>query len=159
MLYLIRSYKLGGKPILKVGYTDNLSNRMNQYFYHNPGCEVVSVRQGNEVLEGLFHIYLRFLGLQYKRGGRLEEWFVGDSRIYQLFHLPRKTLEKNIWKNREKIFDSSKLSIPGSPMYNLFEYLWRKNNKILGGGLVDKAFWGSWLRKNPESIDDFLDFL
>ena len=158
MIYLLRSYGLRGKVVLKVGYTDSPGKRFETYFYHNPGCEIVSTREGDEVFEGLFHVYLKFLGLQYKRKGRLEEWFIEDSRIYQIFHLPRKTLEKKIWVHREEIFDSSKLVIPGSPMYNLFEYLWKKN-KSLKEKQVDKAFWGSWLRKNPLKVDEFLDSL
>ena len=38
MLYLLKSYGSKGKlePIYKVGYTNSLEKRLNQYFSHNP---------------------------------------------------------------------------------------------------------------------------
>ena len=171
MIYLLRSYGISGRsnPILKIGFTDNIQNRWNQYFYQNPRCEFVSTREGDEVLESLLHYYLRSLGLQYKKNGKLSEWFIEDSRIYQIFHISRDSLERKIWKHREGIFDYSKLSSKGSCLeYNLFEYLWKKNKESFEGERivvnsfgkpirtkakeVDLSFWESWCKKNPDKI-------
>lgn len=174
MIYLIRSYGLNGKSILKVGYTDSPGKRFETYFYHNPEIEVISVREGDEVLENLLHVYLGSLGFKYKKDGKLNEWFVNDPRVYQIFHIHRKDLEKKIWRSRNKIFDPSKLSLPSSPQYNLFEYLWKKNKDRFTGEReiyrngryirtrakkVDIAFWGSRVRGDSRVMDDFLDSL
>lgn len=156
MIYLIRSYGLRGKSYLKVGFTGNTKKRFDQYFYHNPGCEVVSTREGDETLENLFHLYLKSLGFQYKKQGRLDEWFIDTPEIYQIFHISRKDLERKVWGNREKIFDPSKVFISGSPDYIIFGNLWRKNNRPVKKK-VDRVFWGSYMRSNPDLFDDFLD--
>lgn len=73
MLYLIRSFGRGGKSILKIGYTEDIDRRMNQYFYTNPCFENISNREGDEMLEGMIQIYLKFLGYQFQKDGRLNE--------------------------------------------------------------------------------------
>ena len=72
MIYLIRSHGLGKSSILKIGFTENYDKRMDQYFYNNPLFEVISVREGDEILEKLFHCYLRFLGLKFHKNGKLK---------------------------------------------------------------------------------------
>ena len=114
MLYLIRSFGRGGKSILKVGYTDDINKRMNQYFYYSPGFELIAIREGDEMLEDMIQIYLKFLGYQYQRNGRLNEWFEDDPKIYQIFHIHKEKLERYIWVNRENILNlntSSELSV------------------------------------------------
>lgn len=121
MLYLIKSFTRT-KPILKIGYTDNLSNRMHEYFYANPGMEIISTREGDELLEDMIQMYLKFLGYQYQKDGRLNEWFINDPRVYQIFHISQDKLEKKLWKSREKIFNISK-----RPDLLAYEYLKDKN--------------------------------
>ena len=180
MIYLLRSYGISGKSksFFKIGFTDNIYNRSSQYFYMNPGCEIVSVREGDYILEGLFHYYLKFLGLQYKKNGKLNEWFINDPRVYQVFHISQESLERKIWKHREKVFDRSKISKSNkiTEDYKLFEYLWEKNKEnfegeriiIKEGKLVqtkakeiDVAFWKSWGKQNKDKLleENFNDFL
>ena len=96
MLYLIRSFGRGGKSILKVGYTDDINKRMNQYFYYSPGFELIAIREWDEMLEDMIQIYLKFLGYQYQRNCRLNEWFEDDPKIYQIFHIHQEKLERYI---------------------------------------------------------------
>ena len=63
MIYLIRAYGKDGESILKVGFANDLERRMSQYFYYNPLFEFISSREGDEILEKLFHYYLPFLFL------------------------------------------------------------------------------------------------
>ena len=98
MLYLIKSYGPRNRSILKVGFTDDIEARKNHYFYCNPFSQVISVREGDLILEGLIHRYLYFLNLQYKHGERLKEWFDNDSEAWRVFHLSRETLERLVWK-------------------------------------------------------------
>lgn len=107
MLYLVRSYGPGrNQSILKIGFTDDLKTRERQYFSHDPFSQFISVREGDLVLEGLIHRYLRSLGLQYERTGRsLEEWFENKPEVLTVFHLSREAIEKLVWRNRDKIFD------------------------------------------------------
>ena len=169
MIYLIRSYRLSGKSILKIGFTDNIQKRINQYFYMNPGCELISSREGDEVLESLLHLYLRYLGFQYKKNGKLNEWFLDIPEVYQIFHISRESLERIIWKNREKMFNSSKFSLSNTLLsnleYNLFENLWEKNKEGFEGEeiifingkpvgtkakKIDILFWKVYSNKNPD---------
>lgn len=122
MLYLIRSYMKLGKSILKVGYTDDINKRMGQYFYNNPGFDVLGIREGDEMLEDMIQIYLIYLGYQQKIGGRLNEWFDDRPEIQQIFHIGRDRLERILWKHREKVFNITK-----TPHLNIYEYLRKKN--------------------------------
>lgn len=169
MIYLIRSYRLSGKSILKIGFTDNIQKRINQYFYMNPGCELISTREGDGVLESLLHLYLRHLGFQYKKNGKLNEWFLDIPEVHQIFHISRESLERIIWKNREKMFNASKFSLSNTLLsnleYNLFENLWEKNKEEFEGERIifkegkiirtkakkiDILFWKVYSNKNPD---------
>ena len=123
MIYLIKSYLPLGKYIYKVGYTNNMIRRHYHYFYANPGFEMVSTREGDELLEKLLHYYLYHKGFQYKKNGKLDEWFLGNTEVRNIFHYPREKIEKELWKHREEIFN------PGgsSTDYKIFEYLYQKN--------------------------------
>lgn len=121
MLYLIKSFTRN-KPILKIGYTDNMENRMNQYFYANPGLELISTRKGDELLEDMIQIYLKFLSYQYQKHGKLNEWFVDDLKVYQIFHIHQEKLENKLWKHRADIFNLGK-----SADLFVYEYLRDKN--------------------------------
>ena len=128
MLYLIRSFGRGGKSILKIGYTEDIDRRMNQYFYINPYFENISNREGDEMLEGMIQIYLKFLGYQFQKDGRLNEWFIDNFMIPQIFHINRKRLEKKLWNNRDKIFDLSK-----TIDFKIFTYLKERNPNTFRG--------------------------
>ena len=121
MVYLIKSFTRN-KPILKIGYTDNMENRMNQYFYANPGLELISTRKGDELLEDMIQAYLKFLSYQYQKHGKLNEWFVDDLKVYQIFHIHQEKLENKLWKHRVDIFNLSK-----SADLFVYEYLRSKN--------------------------------
>ena len=175
MLYLIRSYGIKGKSILKLGYTDSYERRMSQYFYSNPFFQIVSVREGDDILEKLFHYYLYFLGYQFKIDGKLDEWFIDVPEIYQLFHISQETLEKKIWKHRNEIFNKDKII---SPIDNkdsfLFNYLYDKNQasfkaeriKTIDKTSIDYLFYKRYLslstkellaKENKDSLE-FIDF-
>ena len=125
MIYLIKSYLPLGKYIYKVGFTNNMIRRFNHYFYANPGFEIVSTREGDEILEKLLHYYLYHKGFQYKKNGKLDEWFLGNIEVRNIFHYSREKIEKELWKHREEIFN------PGgsSTDYKIFEYLYQKNKE------------------------------
>ena len=62
MLYLIRSFGRNNKSALKVGFTDEIKNRVSTYKYHNPFSELISTREGSLLDETRIHTYLRSLG-------------------------------------------------------------------------------------------------
>lgn len=55
MLYLVKSYLHLGKHIYKIGFTDNIERRRSHYFYSAPGNELITTREGDELLEKLIH--------------------------------------------------------------------------------------------------------
>ena len=128
MIYLLRSYGKLGKSILKVGFSDQVDKRMSQYFSSNPYFELISVREGDQYLESLLHIWLRYLKLDVKVLGRLDEWFKDDPQVQQIFHMGLESLERRIWKRRNLIFDLS-----GRGDLNVFAPLYEKNKSTFEG--------------------------
>ena len=167
MIYLIKSYLPLGKYIYKVGFTDNMIRRYNHYFYANPGFEIVSTREGDEILEKLLHYYLYYKGFQYKKNGKLDEWFLGNIEVRNIFHYSREKIEKELWKHRDKILD-----INSSTDFRLFEYLYQRNKESFFGNefisvagkiiktpakSIDIQFWRKYL--NNQVVTESFDFV
>jgi len=100
MIYLIRSYGARGISSLKVGYSDNIKNRLRVYLDHNPHCELIALREGGEFEEKLLHIYLHLFNL----GKFSNEWYIDEDVVIQYFHHPTERIKRVVWKNREKVF-------------------------------------------------------
>ena len=148
MIYLIKSYLPLGKYIYKVGFTNNMVRRCYHYFYANPGFEIVSTREGDELLEKLLHYYLYHKGFQYKKNGKLDEWFLGNTEVRNIFHYSREKIEKELWKHREEIFNPGESSTD----YKIFEYLYQKNKE----GFIGNEFNyvdGKLTRTKAKNID------
>lgn len=111
MLYLIRTYGIGGKSYLKVGFTDNIQNRLNQYKIHNPLLELISTREGTQDEELMVQLYLQTQDL---KANFLNEWFVEDSKVCDIFHKPiqGKKFKKVLWRNRELLFTPEDFNNP-----------------------------------------------
>ena len=171
MLYLLKSYGSKGKlePIYKVGYTNSLEKRLNQYFSHNPFIELISVREGDEELEKLIHISLYSLGYKFTKGGKLDEWFTGDlNKIQYIFHSTKRYLEKVIWRNRDKSFSVDSIGNINSDSFKLLRRLYKeynyringnryitKDNKVIKTNTsdLDILFYKLLLRNFPEDIN------
>ena len=138
MLYLIRSFGRGGKSILKVGYTEDINKRMNQYFYYSPGFELIATREGDELLEDMIQVYLKFLGYQYQRNNRLNEWFIDVPEIYQIFHTHRRKLEEIIWKKRDDILNLNRAGDLAIYKYLMPGRMLRNTEYILTGDRIIK---------------------
>ena len=170
MLYLVKSYLKGNNFIYKIGFSEdsNIESRLSSYFYMNPGSEVISLRQGDEVLEDLIHYYLYYLGYRYQKNNKLDEWFIGELKVLSIFHISRKSLERKIWKHRDKVFDEKKIKNDKSSDFQLFRYLYLKNKDNFIGEKykvtkdkklirlkskeIDIVFYNSLLKYFPEEI-------
>lgn len=93
MLYLIKQY---GKntTYLKIGYTQNLQERLKAYNTHNAEFELVNSMEGNQELEAFAHKLL----LEYNIKG---EWFKEDPMVYYVWELTKQ--EYDIRKQEDKI--------------------------------------------------------
>lgn len=100
MLYLIRSWGRG-KSILKIGYTSNLSKRMENYYHSNPLFEKISSREGSLTDEKRLQMYLEFLGYKYTR---LDEWFVDRPEVLTLFHESTTKISRVLWRYRDSVW-------------------------------------------------------
>ena len=58
MLYLLRSCGFGKHSILKIGFSDDIETRTYNYLSSNPLTLIISVREGDMMLESLIHRYL-----------------------------------------------------------------------------------------------------
>ena len=81
MLYLIKQY---GKntTYLKIGYTQNLQERLKAYNTHNAEFELVCSMEGDQELETFAHKLL----LEYNIKG---EWFKEDPMVYYVWELTK----------------------------------------------------------------------
>ena len=170
MLYLVKSYLKGNNFIYKIGFSEdsNIESRLSSYFYMNPGSEVISLRQGDEVLEDLIHYYLYYLGYRYQKNNKLDEWFIGELKVLNIFHISKESLEKKIWKHRDKVFNIDKIKSDKTLDFQLYRYLYSKNkdsfigekyrvteNKELirlNSREIDIVFYNSLLKYFPEEI-------
>ena len=170
MLYLVKSYFPRGKFIYKIGFSEdsNIETRLSSYFYMNPGSEIISLRQGDKLLEDLIHYYLYYLGYRYQKNNKLDEWFIGNPEVLNIFHISRKSLERKIWKHRNKVFDEKKIKNDKSSDFQLFRYLYLKNKDNFIGEKykvtedkklirlkskeIDIVFYNSLLKYFPEEI-------
>ena len=155
MLYLVKSYFPLGKFIYKIGFSEdsNIENRLNSYFYMNPGSEVISLRQGDEVLEDLIHYYLYYLGYRYQKNNKLDEWFIGNPEVLNIFHISQESLESKLWKYRDKIFNIDKIKSDKSSDFQLFKYLYLKNKDNFIGERYRVIENKELVKLNPKEID------
>ena len=155
MLYLVKSYLKGNKFIYKIGFSEdsNIESRLSSYFYMNPGSEIISLRQGDEVLEDLIHYYLYYLGYRYQKNNKLDEWFIGNPEVLNIFHISRKSLERKIWKHRDKVFNKDKIKSDKSSDFQLFRYLYLKNKDNFIGEKYKVTEDKKLIRLNPKEID------
>ena len=102
MLYLIRSFgRSKNQSALKVGFTDDIKNRVNTYKYHNPFFELISTREGSLLDEARVHAYLK--SLEHKLD-LLDEWFIDCDEVIQSFHKSFDTMNRVIWNDRNNLF-------------------------------------------------------
>lgn len=85
MLYLIKEigYEQDGNltEILKIGFSDNVDNRLKSYASHYPFVKKLAVREGDEFMEKFLHLYFN----KYKYS-KLEEWFYYNDEIVNTFN-------------------------------------------------------------------------
>jgi hypothetical protein len=81
MLYLIKEYGKN-KTYLKIGYTQNLEERLKAYNTHSAEFELVCSMEGDQELETFAHKLL----LEYNIKG---EWFKEDPMVYYVWELTK----------------------------------------------------------------------
>lgn len=84
MLYLIEGYGKVGK-LLKIGYSQGVEARMDQFNITTPDFKLLATREGDEKFEDKLHEY--FKSLSYNGS---YEWFYYDEKIIEGF----KTLQE-----------------------------------------------------------------
>lgn len=102
MIYLLKSYIKSG-CIYKIGYAKDFSQRFQQYYFHNPGIESISTREGDLLFESKLHLYLSH---RYSKYRSLDEWYHEDDnkQILLDFHDNLFKINKYLWKHRSEIF-------------------------------------------------------
>ena len=142
MLYLIRSFTRTGS-FLKVGYTGDIKQRMNQYLVENPGRELVSTREGGLAEETLSHLYLTACGV---KADFLEEWFLDCGEVLTGFHQSWERMKRLVWRKRELLFTAFDFS-RRSLKVQLYEDLrFQHRNEPLNILTIDKE-WRQWNMK------------
>lgn len=96
MIYLFGtgSWK-NNRKALKVGFTDDLDIRKNQYKLHNPLGEFLKIREGDELDELRLHIRLNDFKVEF-----LDEWFYDEKEVFEIFDQSYEEINKWLWDNR-----------------------------------------------------------
>jgi predicted RNase H-like nuclease (RuvC/YqgF family) len=81
MLYLIKEYGKN-KTYLKIGYTQNLEERLKAYNTHSAEFELVNSMEGSQELEAFAHKLLADYNIK-------GEWFKEDPMIYYVWELTK----------------------------------------------------------------------
>lgn len=123
MIYCLTSLDTEGNTLYKIGFTDNLKERIKHYYVHNPSCKLVKVMEGNMTDERCIHTYLHLKGLCKYR----QEWYTKDGSIDKILSEPIEEVKQYLWNNREVVF--TKKSLKNNDWYNLYKQLERKNKK------------------------------
>ena len=93
MLYLIKEYGKN-KTYLKIGYTQNLEERLKAYNTHSAEFELINSMEGDQELESFAHKLLANYNIK-------GEWFTEDPMIYYVWELTKQ--EYIIRKQEDKI--------------------------------------------------------
>ena len=96
MLYLFGTgaWK-NNRKALKIGYTDDIETRKNQYRLHNPLGEILKTREGDELDELRLHLRLFDHKVEF-----LDEWFYDEDEVFKVFDQPYEEINKWLWDNR-----------------------------------------------------------
>lgn len=145
MLYLIQipSYSFK-KCLFKVGFTDDLSQRLYQYTDHNPLTTVLGTREGGRKEEAAFHLVLKNEGYKARY---LSEWFVGDVKVPEIFHWSLNRIHKYLWNNRYKLLYMKPIMRDGL-IWELWKDLYKKERVTD----MDKIFFSNSYRQLPKHI-------
>lgn len=81
MLYLIKEYGKN-KTYLKIGYTQNLEERLKAYNIHSAEFELVNSMEGSQELETFAHKLLANYNIK-------GEWFKEDPMVYYVWELTK----------------------------------------------------------------------
>lgn len=75
-LYIIRIYGKD-KTLIKFGYSSNIKQRLNNYYYHNPLMELLGTyyRANAQDLELIFH--------KNTKSEVMNEWYIDDGHIFK----------------------------------------------------------------------------
>ena len=119
MLYLfgIGSYK-NDRKILKVGFTDDMNIRTEQYYIYNPLGEIIETRDGDRILEAKLHIRLDSYKVEF-----LDEWFYDEPGVKEIFSSDINDIDKWIWDNKSESLLSPNWPKKGTIKNKIFEEL------------------------------------
>lgn len=104
MLYLIKEYGKN-KTYLKIGYTQNLEERLKAYNTHSAEFELVNSMEGSQELEAFAHKLLADYNIK-------GEWFKEDPMVYYVWELTKQEYkireqEKTIEELETRLYELS----------------------------------------------------
>lgn len=149
MLYLIQvSDSETNLRLLKIGYSNNWPHRKSQYMLANPLTKFLEEREGDEVLERLFHLkYNKYLYPDYGN-----EWFLYNSEITEEFSkLEKDDLLDFLWNNRGDLLNNTYFDKTNIVKYEIIERLY--TGRELDWRNKYDNLWDKKLRKEIR-IDD-----
>lgn len=135
MLYLFGSGSWrSNRKVLKIGYTDDLETRKNQYKLHNPLGEFIETREGDKELELKLHLRLYDHKVEF-----LEEWFYDEPEVLEAFKRSVEEIDSWLWENKMDCLIYPTIPEPGTMKRKILDDLkekFSKDNNISGTKLL-----------------------
>lgn len=129
MLYLFGSGSWkNDRRVLKVGYTDDIETRKQQYRLHNPLGEFIDFRDGDEIEETKLHLRLIDYKVEF-----LEEWFYSEDDVINIFKDPWSEIDKWIWEHINEVLLTPTFPQQGTIKYKILDELRGKFGNIVLG--------------------------
>lgn len=119
MLYLIKQYGKE-KTYLKIGYTQNLEDRLKAYNTHSAEFELVNSMEGSQELETFAHKLLADYNIK-------GEWFKEDPMVYYVWELT-----KQEYKIRKQENNIKELELRLLKLSNIIDAYKEKIEKLKG---------------------------
>lgn len=130
MLYLFGSGSWKGpRKVVKIGHTNKLEERKEQYRLHNPLGELISTREGDLMDELRLHLRLYDFKVEF-----LEEWFYDEQPVFDVFEQSFEEIDKWLWEHRAETLLYPQIPRPGTLKRKLLDELQAKNRSVLVKG-------------------------
>lgn len=117
------------RKALKIGYTNDIETRKNQYRLHNPLGEILKTREGDELDELRLHLRLFDHKVEF-----LDEWFYDEDEVFKVFDQPYEEINKWLWDNRiENALFYPTVPSPGTLKRKILDELRKKYSGLIEG--------------------------
>lgn len=116
------------RKALKIGFTDDIETRKQQYKLHNPLGEIIKTREGDELDELRLHLRLFDFKVEF-----LDEWFYDEEEVFKVFDQDYEEINKWLWDNRLENNLLYPIPSPGTMKRKILDEIKKKYGGVIQG--------------------------